>query len=173
MFLKNTEIKKNHNLYFSKRKFIAAQVYGAVVLLLFLSSLVLTGCTKIIDIKNDILGRFGSEKNSEEAVAAVREFFDFIIVKDYDSAYRLVYPPPGSVKNLEDFKKEFNSVTEIVSIEINWVEVKNNVAIVGIDMIDTYDGEEKIYKDTQISLVKDEKESWKINFWEQQIYIMN
>jgi hypothetical protein len=66
---------------------------------------------------------------------------------------------------MEDFKKEFLSVTKVVSIEINWVEVKNNIATVGIDMTDTYDGEEKIYKDMLISLVKDKDESWKINFW--------
>ncbi len=34
-------------------------------------------------------------------------------------------------------------------------------------MIDTYDGEEKIYKDIQVSLVKDKNEVWRINFWNQ------
>jgi len=165
MILKNTEIKKKNNPDLAKKKFIALRISSTVVLTIFLALLFLTGCTKITSLKNDILSRFGSEKNSEEAIAAVRQFFDLLIIKDYDSAYSLVYIPPGSGKNLEDFKKELISVTEIVSIEINWVEVKNNIAIVGIDMIDTYDGEEKIYKDMQVSLVRDENEIWKINFW--------
>jgi hypothetical protein len=66
---------------------------------------------------------------------------------------------------LEDFKRELADATKIIKIEINWVEVKNNVAVVGIDMMDTYDGEEKIYKDLMISLVKDKNNNWKINFW--------
>ena len=57
-------------------------------------------------------------------------------------------------------------MTDIVSIEINWVEIRNNVAVVGIDLIDTYDNEEKIYKDIRVSLLKDKEDSaWKINFW--------
>jgi hypothetical protein len=37
--------------------------------------------------------------------------------------------------------------------------------LVEIDLIDYYDGEEKIYKDILVSLIKDENESWKIKFW--------
>ena len=125
----------------------------------------LTGCEKITELKNGISYRFNNERQSDAAVATVNQFFNFIIVQDYDSAYELVYTTAEFPKTLEDFKKEFLSVTKIVSIEINWVEVKNNIAIVGIDVIDTYDGEEKIYKDIQVSLVKNKDESWKINFW--------
>ncbi len=56
------------------------------------------------------------------------------------------------------------NVTKITKIEINWVEVKNNVALVCIDLYDTYDGEEKIFKDIIVSLIK-ENDEWKINFW--------
>jgi hypothetical protein len=127
----------------------------------------LSGCEKITGLKNNILDRLNSGKQQEEAVAIVNQFFDFLIAQEYDSAYALVYEIPESSKTIEDFKQEFLSVTKIVSIEINWVEIKNNIAIVGVDMIDTYDSEEKIYKDIQVSLVRDKDESWKINFWNQ------
>jgi len=57
-------------------------------------------------------------------------------------------------------------VTKIISYKINWVEVKNNIALVGVDLIDFYDGEEKMYKDLQVSLLQDSEGKWKINFWE-------
>jgi hypothetical protein len=165
MFLKNIKIKKITKVYRSKRKFITALISLVMILMLLLSGVFLTGCERIAGLKNDILGVFGNGKQSDAAVAVVKQFFDFLIAQDYDSAYALIYTPPESVKTMEDFRKEFLSVTKVVSIKINWVEVKNNIAIVGIDMIDTYDGEEKIYKDMQISLVKEKDESWKINFW--------
>lgn len=173
MLLKNIKIENIVKFYRLNKIFITTLV-AAFAIIIILSSLVfLTGCEKIFGLKNDILDRFNSEKQSEAAVAVVSQFFNFLIAQDYDSAYALVYvlpelpETPESPKTMEDFKKEFLSVTKIVSVEINWVEVKNNVAIVGIDMIDTYDGEEKIYKDMQVSLVKDTNESWKINFWNQ------
>jgi hypothetical protein len=165
MLLKKIKIKKIKNFYRSKRIFITT-LFSVVIMLILLSSLVfLTGCEKITGFKNAILDRFNSEKQSDAAVATVNQFFNFLIVQDYDSAYTLVYMLPESPKTIKDFKQEFLSVTKIVSIEINWIEIKNNIAIVGVDMIDTYDGEEKIYKDIQVSLVKDKDESWKINFW--------
>jgi hypothetical protein len=167
MFLKKIKIIKIKQFLKSKRIFAAA-LFLVVIMLILLSSLTfLTGCEKITGLKNNILDRFNSEKQSDAAVAAVNQFFNFLIAQDYDSAYALIYAQPESPKTMEDFKKEFLSVTKIVSIEINWVEIKNNIAIVGIDMIDTYDGEEKIYKDMQVSLVKDKDEGWKINFWNQ------
>ena len=40
------------------------------------------------------------------------------------------------------------------------------MAVVGIDLIDTYDNEEKMYKDIRVSLLKDKEDNaWKINFW--------
>ena len=60
---------------------------------------------------------------------------------------------------------EFSGITDIVAVEINWVEVKNNIALVGIDIVDSYDGGEKMYKDIEVSLIKEEDESWKIVFW--------
>ena len=167
MPLKKIKIKKVNNFEGSKRIFIIT-MFSVVIVLILLSSLVyLSGCEKITGFKNGILDRLSSEKQTDAAVAIVNQFFNFLIVQDYGSAYALVYVSPESPKTIEDFKKEFLSITKIVSIEINWVEIKNNIAIVGVDMIDTYDGEEKIYKDIQVSLVKDKDESWKINFWNQ------
>ena len=179
MLLKNIKIKNIVKFYRLDKIFITTLVAAFAIIIILSSLTFLTGCEKITGFKNDILDRFNSEKQSEAAVAVVSQFFNFLIAQDYDSAYALIYvlseptetpetpETPESPKTLEDFKKEFLSVTKIVSFEINWVEVKNNIAIVGIDMIDTYDGEEKIYKDIQVSLVKDKDESWKINFWNQ------
>ena len=167
MFLKKSKINNIAEFYRAKKIFSTALVSIAIMLMLLTSIVFLTGCEKIAGLKNDVLGRFSSEKQSDSAVAIVNQFFNFLIVQDYDSAYTLVYTQSESPNTMEDFKKEFLSVTKIVSVEINWVEIKNNIAIVGIDMIDTYDGEEKIYKDIQVSLVKDKDESWKINFWNQ------
>ncbi len=165
MLLEKIKIKKITKFYNSKRIFITTLASVAIMIMVLYSAVLLTGCEKITGFKNDISGRFGSQKQSDAAVAVVSRFFDLLIMQDYDSAYGLVYEPPGSGKSIGDFRQEFVSVTKVVSVEINWVEVKNNIATVGIDMIDTYDGEEKIYKDILISLVKDKDESWKINFW--------
>ncbi len=80
-------------------------------------------------------------------------------------AYNYIYIPEDRDSSLDDFTSEFSDVTQIVSIEINWVEVKNNIATAGIDLIDDYDDEQKMYKDIEVSLVKDENDEWKINFW--------
>ena len=62
-------------------------------------------------------------------------------------------------KRVKDFQEELRDVTDIISIETNWVEVKNNIAEVGIDIIDSYDGDEKIYKDLVISLIRKEPDN--------------
>jgi hypothetical protein len=165
MLLKNIKIRNIVKFYRLKKIFITALAAAFAIIIILSSLTFLTGCEKITGLKTDILDRFNSEKQSDAAVEIVNQFFNFLIVQDYDSAYAMIYAQPESSKTMEDFKKEFLSVTKIVSIEINWVEVKNNIAIVGIDMIDTYDGEEKIYKDIQVSLVKNKDERWKINFW--------
>jgi hypothetical protein len=76
-----------------------------------------------------------------------------------------IEPEGAGTYTMEDFKNELVDVTPIIKVEINWVEVRNNVAVVGIDLMDSYDGEEKIYKDLAVSLVKDKNNQWKINFW--------
>ena len=86
-----------------------------------------------------------------------------MIKKDYEGAYQYIYNDIN--KTFDDFKNEMKNVTDIISFEVKSVEVKNNIAIVDMDFIDSYDGEEKTYKDMQVSLIKDEDENWKINFW--------
>lgn len=95
------------------------------------------------------------------------------VSKKYKSTHiKFIERPKASEKDLnereiytlDDFKEAMKNVTKITKIEINWVEVKNNVALVCIDLYDTYDGEEKIFKDIIVSLIK-ENDEWKINFW--------
>ena len=98
------------------------------------------------------------------AVKTVDDFFKFLKDKNFDKAYE---PILQKIKHdLEYFKKDLQNMTQIVEVEINWVEVKNNVASVGIDLVDTYDGEEKAYKDLVVSLIEEEDGSFKINFWD-------
>ncbi len=140
--------------------------------ILWVLSFIFSGCGQITGLKDGIVSRFDSGKQEDEAVSVVKGFFEDLIEEDLDSAYKYIYTPqpPGAkdpVKTQKDFEKEFENITKIESFEINWVEVKNNIATVGVDLIDTYDGEEKIYKDLVVSLVKDSNEEWKINFWNQ------
>jgi len=92
-------------------------------------------------------------------------FFNLLIDKDYEEAYGYISNKDKSRGNLEDFSGEFKNVTDIVSINIKWVEVKNNIAVVGMDLTDSYDGEEKVFKDIEVSLIKEEDGDWKIVFW--------
>jgi len=135
-----------------------------VLVFVFSSCLILPGCDRLQQLRATVTGIFTREEESNNAVEVVDGFFSAMIEKDYSKAYDYIYNDKN--QTLEDFKKEMGSVTDIVSVEINWVEVKNNIAVVGIDLIDTYDGEEKIYKDLEVSLVKDADQEWKINFWE-------
>ena len=135
-----------------------------LVFILILSlCLVLTSCSQINDLKGNILSKFSGEKEADKAVKTAKDFFNTLIKKDYEGAYQYIYNNKN--KTFDDFKNEMKNVTDIISFEVNWVEVKNNIAIVDIDFIDSYDGEEKIYKDMQVSLVKDKDKNWKINFW--------
>jgi hypothetical protein len=150
-----------------KNYLLAAIIFG-----LLLSCIPgLTACEQINGLKDKVFNSFNSKASQDEAVIAVKGFFEAVVADDLDEAFKYVYIPQAEgvnkdAKTSDDFKKEFNSITKIVSFEINRVEVKNNIAMVNVDLIDTYDGEEKIYKDMQVSLVKDSEETWKINFWE-------
>lgn len=152
---------------FSKKITKVLQIAALCSILFFLSSCIfwLAGCDNIENLKNNILSRISGDTEAEAAVEVVRSFFDKIIEMDIDSAYGFVLESEDNEYTIEDFRDEFKNVTQIIKIDIKWIEVKNNVAVVGIDMIDTYDDEEKIYKDIEVSLVKDEKGKWKINFW--------
>ena len=158
----------NHNLK-HKRIFLSnlsvkkVLVTLACFLIIFVA---LSGCERVDDLKGDILNRFAGEKELDSAVETVEVFFNHIINHEFEQAYNYIYKEEENSKVLEDFISEFADVTQIVSFETNWVEVKNNIAIVGLDLIDTYDNEEKIYKDLQISLIKDDNGEWKINFWQ-------
>lgn len=109
--------------------------------------------------------KFSVESEMNKATETVDVFFNFLIDKNYRKAYEYLSSSDKSRFSPDDFSDEFRNVTEIVSIDIKWVEVKSNIAIVGIDLTDFYDGEEKVFEDIEVSLVKEEDESWKIVFW--------
>ena len=142
-------------------------LFCAILITLSLLSLCLflTSCTQLGTLKDNILNKFTNSKEEESAVKVVDDFFNALVSKNYEVAFQDIYNPEGN-KSFDDFKKELASMTDIVSIDINWVEIRNNVAVVGIDLIDTYDNEEKMYKDIRVSLLKDKEDNaWKINFW--------
>jgi len=139
--------------------------HAMIFLAIFLLCLVFTSCQQVQQTKDFITSKFSSDKEIDEVIEVVNEFFNMLMEKDYDSAYKYIYIDGEKNNTLDNFKKEMGNVTDIVSIDINSVEIKNNIALVEIDLIDYYDGEEKIYKDILVSLVKDENESWKIKFW--------
>jgi len=93
-------------------------------------------------------------------------FFGLLVEKDYQGAYGYISSADRKKRSEQEFISEFSDVTDIIKVEINWVEVKNNIALVGIDIIDSYDGQEKMYKDLEVSLVKEEDGKWKIVFWD-------
>ncbi|MDD3776632.1 MAG: hypothetical protein PHN32_03380 [Actinomycetota bacterium] len=134
-----------------------------VAVILCMSALALFSCTAIETVQRAITNRFTSEESLDLAVEITQNFLDALVDKNYSLAYELISSQDRQEYSLEEFEKEFNDVTDITYFEINWVEVKNNIAVVCIDFMDSYDGEEKLYKDQEISLVKEE-EQWKINF---------
>ena len=134
------------------------------IFLVFLCS-ISTSCEQYQKIKSSIVQKFTEEEEMGNAVKVVENFFNALISKDYSKAYKYVCSEDKRSRSLKDFNDELSNVTDIVSIEINWVEIKNNIAIVGIDLIDFYDGEENVYKNIEVSLMKEEDGSWKINFW--------
>ena len=142
----------------------------AVVLLamLFVLALVfpLSGCSTKTDIKTIVKNKLSGEDAMNAAVTVVDDFFKSLKSGNPEEAFKLVSSQDKLNHDINDFKKELENVTQIVNIEINWVEVKNNIADVGIDLTDSYDNEEKVYKDIIVALVKEEDESWKINFWD-------
>jgi hypothetical protein len=125
-----------------------------------------SGCSTAEEAKVFISERLSSRDDMDAAVEVVDRFFALIMENDLREAYTLISESDRNIRYEKDFINEFEDVTEIVKVEINWVEVNNNIATVGIDLIDTYDGDEKMYKDIEVSLIKEEDGSWKIVFWD-------
>ncbi len=136
------------------------------VFLFILSSQLMSGCT-IIDTAGEYLyGKFSSEKEMDKAVEVAGVFFDLLIEEDYRQAYKYISSSDTDRGDEQDFVDEFDDITKIIGAEINWIEVKGNIALMGVDLLDSYDGEEKMYKDIEVSLIKEEDGSWKVVFWE-------
>ncbi|MDD5622634.1 MAG: hypothetical protein PHQ09_05720 [Actinomycetota bacterium] len=126
----------------------------------------MSGCTFFSNAKDFFIDKFTIDDEIEEITEIVDEFFNLLIDKEYEKAYEYISSKDKSVSSSEDFSNEFKDVTNIVSIDIKWVDIKNNLAVVGIDLTDSYDGEEKVFKEIEVSLLREEDESWKIVFWD-------
>lgn len=137
-----------------------------LILAIFLC-LSFTGCTFFSNVKSFFIDKFSADEEIEEVAVIVNEFFYLLIDKDYEKAYEYLSSKDRSRGDPEDFSDEFKNVTDIVSIDVKWVDIKNNLAVVGMDLTDSYDGEEKVFKDIEVSLLREDDESWKIVFWNQ------
>jgi len=124
-----------------------------------------SACTLLGNVKDFFTERFSIEDDVNEVTEVVGSFFNSLKDKDYEAAYEYLSSRDKTRGDLEYFKQEFADVTDIISVNINWVEIKNNIAIAGMDLTDLYDGEEEIYRDVEVSLITEEDGSWKIVFW--------
>jgi hypothetical protein len=136
-----------------------------VALSIFLSSS-LYSCTVLSNMKDYVRDKIFLDDDMDRAVETVDDFFALLIARDYEQAYGYLSKEDRLRGDAGDFRDEFKDVTDIVSIHINSVEIKNNIAIVNIDIIDSYDGEEKTFTDIGVSLIREEDEDWEIAFWD-------
>lgn len=134
--------------------------------LLVVSSQLMCGCTVIDTAAEYIYGKFSSEKEMDRAVEVAGVFFDLLMEEDYREAYKYISSSDRDRGSEQDFVNEFKDITKIIGADINWVEIKGNTALLGVDLLDSYDGEEKMYKDIEMSLIKEEDGNWKVVFWE-------
>jgi len=137
-----------------------------VLILAIFLCLNFSGCTFFSNVKSFFTDKFSADEEIEEVAVIVNEFFDLLIDKKYEEAYEYLSSKDRSMGDSEDFSDEFKDVTDIVSIDIKWVDIKNNLAVVGMDLTDSYDGEEKVFKEIEVSLLREDDESWKIVFWD-------
>jgi len=159
-------MQRNFSLKTYNPKAKSILVYISILLIMLSLVTFMAGCSKKVDIKTLLKNKLSGDDAMNAAVDVVDNFFKYLEAGKLEEAFNLISTQDKSDHNIDDFRKELKNVTKIVEIKINWVEVKNNIANVGIDLIDSYDNEEKVYKDLVISLVKDEDGSWKINFWD-------
>lgn len=143
-----------------KKRIILALISFLAILMFFNGS-----CSNGFSLDNKLFPRFRSEERMDAAVETTESFFQALRDKDHEKAYDLISDKDKAAHSFDDFEKELRDVTEIMAFKVNWVEVRNNIALVGIDITDYYDGSEKLYKDLEISLI-DEEDTWKINFWQ-------
>ncbi len=136
------------------------------VIVIFITNIfLLAGCSNKTDIKTILKDKFKKNDEMSETVNIVENFFNSVKDENYEKAYIFLSSKDKEKHTLEEFKEEFQNVTKIISFEIKWVEIKNNIANIGIDLTDFYDNDEKVYKDLTVSLLKEEDGSWGINFW--------
>ena len=149
-----------------RKKVPVKSIMVIFVLLLVVSSQSMFGCTAIDSAGEYLYGKFSSEKEMDRAVEVAGVFFDLLVEEDYRQAYKYISSSDRDRGSEQDFVDEFKDITKIIGADINWVEIKGNTALLGVDLLDSYDGEEKMYKDIELSLIKEEDGSWKVVFWE-------
>lgn len=151
-----------------KNQYSQSRSVGICIAIFFMmiSAIILSGCSNKVDVTALVKNKLSGEDAMNSAVAVVDDFFKNMMSGNLEESFNLVSTQDRLDHDLNDFKIELENVTQIVDIDINWVEVKNNIADVGVDLVDSYDNEEKVYKDIIVSLVKEEDGSWKINFWD-------
>lgn len=153
-------------------KFFKIFRYKVLIVRIFIAVLVVflyvstSACTMIGSVKSFFTERFSIEDDVEEIAVILDSFFHLIEDENYETAYEYLSSGDRSHGTLEDFEQDLANVTDIISVTINYIEVSNDVAVAGIDITDSYDGEEKIYKDIEVSLVREGDGSWKIVFWD-------
>jgi len=152
--------------FFKRHKYKMLPGRSLLLILILFLCFSLSGCTFFSNAKDFFIDKFTIDDEIEEITEIVDEFFNLLIDKEYEKAYEYISSKDKSVSSSEDFSNEFKDVTNIVSIDIKWVDIKNNLAVVGIDLTDSYDGEEKVFKEIEVSLLREEDESWKIVFWD-------
>ncbi len=136
------------------------------IFLLAIASQSMAGCTVIDTAGEYLYGKFSSEKEMDRAVEVAEVFFDLLMEEDYSRAYEYISSSDRDRGSEQDFVDEFKNITKIIGADINWIEIKGNTALLGVDLLDSYDGEEKMYKDIELSLIKEEDGNWKVAFWE-------
>ncbi len=156
------------NIYLKNCKRAAVSVRIFLAIMIICLCMTFSACTLFGSIKDFFADKFSAEDEMSEVVDAAEAFFSLLMDKNYNEAYEYISSEDKLRGSPEDFSEEFINVTDIISININWVEIKSNIAMVGMDLTDCYDGEEEVYRDIEVSLIKEEDNSWKIVFWEKQ-----
>lgn len=136
-----------------------------IIILALLLCICFSSCTVFRGVKSFFTEGFSIEDDAIEITEVLNSFFGLVKDKDYQEAYEYLSSSDKSKGTLEDFKEDLANVTDIISINVNYIEVNSNVAIAGIDLTDLYDGEEKLYEDIDVSLIREEDGNWKIVFW--------
>ena len=129
------EIKKDKILNKNRKDSVIICFSFIIIVFFVLSIFSLSGCSDKVDVKDIVKSKFSNEKAMNNAVKTVDDFFKFLKDKNFDKAYELISTKDKAKHDLEYFKKDLQNMTQIVEVEINWVEVKN-LSLIHISNLD-------------------------------------